>query len=436
MPTLSVVMIVKNEAACLAECLGSVRGIADEVVIGDTGSTDETVAIAGDFSARVVSVPWRNDFAAARNAVLAEATGDWLLHLDADEVIDPDGARRLRALVDADGNGADAIELTLANYCDAPRAWRWVPCEAGSPYAKGYSGYIAVGLLRLFRNGQGYEYREAVHENITESVVERGGVIRAESVVIHHYGYKRDEKKVALYYAIAKEKVASRPGDLKAWRDLAEQAWAAGHIDEAADACGRILTSDPHHLDAVTMLGNIYLNAGNLEQARNLFQNLEAKRPLPPHIAVALAAVECRQGELAAARTRLESVVAADGRQVMARLYLARVLDQLGETAPAREHLVVAAATAPTIEEVMNRVQALDRRRQGEDLFHQGDYREALAAFVEALRCDDEDPLTQNDIGVVLTAMGQPQRAREAFERALKLAPAMAEARDNLNALQ
>ena len=104
------------------------------------------------------------------------------------------GARRVRAIVDADGRGpdgtaADAIEVTLANYCDVPRAWRWVAVAPDAPMARGAAGYIAVGLLRLFRNGCGYEYREPVHENITESVLESGGRIRSEPVVVHHYGY-------------------------------------------------------------------------------------------------------------------------------------------------------------------------------------------------------------------------------------------------------
>ncbi|HQH66818.1 MAG TPA: glycosyltransferase family 2 protein, partial [Candidatus Hydrogenedentes bacterium] len=159
MPALSIVMIVKNEAGRLGECLASVRGIADEIVVGDTGSTDSTVAVAEGFGARVLTIPWRDDFAWARNRVLEAATGDWLLHVDADEAVDSEGAGRIRALVDTDGAGADAIEVTLANYCDEPRAWRWVAAAPDAPMARGRAGYIAAPLLRLFRNGRGFEYR-------------------------------------------------------------------------------------------------------------------------------------------------------------------------------------------------------------------------------------------------------------------------------------
>ena len=78
-------MIAKNEARCLARCLQSVRGLADEVILTDTGSTDDTVQIATAHGAKVSHFTWTNDFAAARNHALDQASGDWLLVLDADE---------------------------------------------------------------------------------------------------------------------------------------------------------------------------------------------------------------------------------------------------------------------------------------------------------------------------------------------------------------
>src|ERR1035437_8094177 len=84
-PTLSLAMIVKNEARCLARCLRSVQAIVDEIVIVDTGSTDDTLQIARDFHARIFHFSWVDDFSAARNQALAKATGDWVLVFDADE---------------------------------------------------------------------------------------------------------------------------------------------------------------------------------------------------------------------------------------------------------------------------------------------------------------------------------------------------------------
>jgi len=96
---LSLAMIVKNEARCLARCLAGVRGLADELIIADTGSTDDTVAIAKKFGAQIHHFTWINDFAAARNFALAQTTGDWVLVLDADETVSEPLAREIRAFI-------------------------------------------------------------------------------------------------------------------------------------------------------------------------------------------------------------------------------------------------------------------------------------------------------------------------------------------------
>jgi len=371
--------------------------------------------------------------------VLAAATSDWLLHLDADEVVDPAGAQRIRAIVDADGFGADAVEVTLANYCDTPRAWRWIPVEPGDPAARGASGYIATGLLRLFRNGCGFEYREAVHENITESVLERAGKIRRELVIIHHYGYAASSEssaaKAAFYLELARKKVLSRPEDPKCWHDRAEQALACGHADEAEDACRQALRFDPRHLSAATTLANILLNRGDLDEAKALFETFEADGISPPHVVTTLGAIACRQGRLVEAQRRLEAVLDAAPKTIMAHLYLARTLDLLGQPDAARTQLERVLAIAPGLDELRDRLESHRLRTEAERLFEKNDTPAALSTLVEALRLDPEDPITQNDLGVVAVALGDPARARGCFERALQLVPGLPQAEANLRAL-
>ena len=83
--TISACMIVKNEAAFLEGCLSSLSGHVDEIIVVDTGSDDETPAIAQQFGCRVLQYEWRDDFSAARNIALDRATSDWILYIDADE---------------------------------------------------------------------------------------------------------------------------------------------------------------------------------------------------------------------------------------------------------------------------------------------------------------------------------------------------------------
>ena len=96
-PLLSVCMITRDEERGLARCLKSVASVADEIVVVDTGSKDHTIEIAKAAGARVKEIEWPNDFAAARNAALDAATGDWVLSIDGDEWLDEIAYRPLRA---------------------------------------------------------------------------------------------------------------------------------------------------------------------------------------------------------------------------------------------------------------------------------------------------------------------------------------------------
>jgi glycosyltransferase involved in cell wall biosynthesis len=94
MPSVELSMIVKNGGGTLARCLESAPNAVDEIIVGDTGSNNNSIEIAGRCGARVIKVPWENDFSKARNRVLNQGKADWVLFLDADEMLDP-GARKV-----------------------------------------------------------------------------------------------------------------------------------------------------------------------------------------------------------------------------------------------------------------------------------------------------------------------------------------------------
>jgi glycosyltransferase involved in cell wall biosynthesis len=96
---LSLCMIVKDEEERIGNCLDSIKGIVDEMIIVDTGSSDETVTICKSFGAQVFHFPWNGSFADARNYGLDRATGDWILWLDADEKVDNSDAYKLRDIL-------------------------------------------------------------------------------------------------------------------------------------------------------------------------------------------------------------------------------------------------------------------------------------------------------------------------------------------------
>ena len=179
MPSVSLCMIVRNEAGNLSGCLGSVLGAVDDMVVVDTGSTDETVLVAQRLGARVIPHAWTDDFAAARNVSLARASGDWILVLDADERLAEEGGPRLRALLQGP---ADIAAYLLQQRTPTP--------------SSAATGIVRVEWLpRLFRNGLGARYSGAVHECVLPSLAGKGRIAHAD-LVIEHDGYLRSSDAI------------------------------------------------------------------------------------------------------------------------------------------------------------------------------------------------------------------------------------------------
>lgn len=97
--TLSVCIITKNEEKNISRCLESIKNIADEIIVVDTGSTDKTVEIANKYESKVSFHKWNNDFSDARNASIKKATKDWILFLDADEELPKEEGIKLKELI-------------------------------------------------------------------------------------------------------------------------------------------------------------------------------------------------------------------------------------------------------------------------------------------------------------------------------------------------
>jgi hypothetical protein len=131
--SLSVCLITRNEERSLAQALGSVAGVADEVVVADTGSTDRTVAIALELGARVSHFAWQDDFGAGRNFALDQATGDWVLWLNPDEELL--------------GAGREALHDCLGR----ENAFAYSVCVQDLRHADRMDSFSVIHQYRLFR---------------------------------------------------------------------------------------------------------------------------------------------------------------------------------------------------------------------------------------------------------------------------------------------
>jgi ADP-heptose:LPS heptosyltransferase/glycosyltransferase involved in cell wall biosynthesis/chemotaxis methyl-accepting protein methylase/Tfp pilus assembly protein PilF len=196
---LSICLITKNEERFLSQCLASVRGLASQIVIVDTGSTDRTVEVAKQYGAEVYHFDWCDDFSAARNAALEHATGDWVLLLDADEELSPEGKETLQR------------ELTDPTVI----AWRLPMVDVGRE-AEGLS-YVP----RLFRNAPGLFYIGRVHEQVFSSIevrrAEWGLENRIGATKLIHHGYTaevtRDRNKIERNLRLLEKVIEEFPGE-------------------------------------------------------------------------------------------------------------------------------------------------------------------------------------------------------------------------------
>jgi tetratricopeptide (TPR) repeat protein len=169
--SVSLCMIVRNESANLADALTSAQGLVDEVVIVDTGSTDNTRRIALDHGARVYDFPWCDDFAAARNESLRHASGEWIFWLDADDRISEGSRPKLHAVMGPLGAENAAYVMSVVSVGPDGRPDR------------------QALQVRLFRNDPRIRWDYRVHEHIMPAVHRAGGELRSTDVAIVHTGY-------------------------------------------------------------------------------------------------------------------------------------------------------------------------------------------------------------------------------------------------------
>jgi len=227
MPTQSASLIVRDEQHCLERCLQSLRGVADQIVVVDTGSTDRTVEIARVWADRVCSFPWTDDFSAARNFAIDQADGEYLLMIDADNWItnpdDPGGLLAAFAARHAD-DVVGTVDITnlIGAGADAKAVLEVAP--------------------RFFKRGH-FRYEGAIHEQL----VPVGGGMRLAKTGLryHHTGYAHDvaspRHKSRRNKPMLLAAVAQHPADEYYLYQLGKAHFCLNEFEQAGDAFERAL---------------------------------------------------------------------------------------------------------------------------------------------------------------------------------------------------
>jgi len=352
-PTLSLCLIVRDEEVMLPDFLRSVAGLWDEAIAVDGGSCDATIALLRAAGATVIERPWTDDFAAARNAGLAHATGSWILCLDADERMTPGLAAEIRDLL-AD-QSAGAATVVMRN-------------ELPGGHAR------ESNLLRLFRNDPEIRFRHRIHEDVSESVaasLRRTGrrlvPLRGQ---VHHLGYVReiaaDRAKKERDRRLLAACVAEDEGDLYSWYKLLELArfwnddalWRAtarqarGPVEAAVgSADGAAIGDAPWSGELVALIGEGLHDDPTTELA--WLEGWDGRVAATPPLLLRRAALRETTGDVRGALSDYESCLDREEwplRQLVTvrpRMGLCRLAAAAGDLARASELAVAAALAHP-----------------------------------------------------------------------------------------
>ncbi len=291
-------MIVRDEAGQLLRCLDSVRGVADELCVLDTGSTDASAELARAQGAKVACFAWCDDFAAARNAVLSMAHGDWVLVLDADEeLVTPPRAARAVLEAFARSRAGSAGRLLVENLDQAivksrSRITRFFPNDG----AHRFRGRIHEQLVRL-EAGQPREPRRADlelvvrHHGYAESVVRERGKLERNARLLER-ALDDDPTDGYLWYQLGRtralagdsagalpalESALERCPDGAGWgiQALEEGAYSLRALGASARALSLLEEVEADWIDradTVFLIGLLALDLGDLERAEHGFR--------------------------------------------------------------------------------------------------------------------------------------------------------------------
>ncbi len=330
MTKLSLCMIVKNEEANLSKCLESVQNIVDEMVVMDTGSTDKTIEIAQKFGAVVPTFDWGDDFAEARNEALKYVTGDWVLILDADEVLNKKVAPQIKEAIAKEEN----LVVNLVRH------------EIGasqSPYSL---------VSRLFRKHPEVNFSRPYHAIIDDSVVEllkkesHWKIVDLPAITVFHYGYTPGAIASLDKYNRAQKAMESflekHPNDPYTCSKLGALYFQIGKEKQAVKLLKQALKSnkaDSHVLFEIHYhLGNIYAKTKDNKKAIKHYQKAIEQKIMGPLKLGAynnLGVVLQSMGDLKNAAQAYETTLKIDPSFITGYYNFAMVLSTMGRLADA-----------------------------------------------------------------------------------------------------
>ena len=415
-PRISLCMIAKNEAHWIGECISSVLPIVSEVILVDTGSTDDTVKIVEQFGGKVFYRAWDEDFAAPRNLSIEKASGDWILILDADERIAPCDLEALRALT---GDRSVCWEFLQRHYSNDPRLSDFTPCKGEYPeFEVGVAGYFESNCVRLFPNGDGLNYQGRVHELVEHSIRSLGRhTVKRTAVRIQHYGHTKvhQEKrnKSSQYLNLGLDKIKDDPSYWQAYFELGVEANINRCYPESVAAFKKAIQFMPSYLPAYVNLGYVFCEMREFADAEVILKRALEIDPKSDEAYCNLAVVYMRTKKLPQSEECLRRAIAINP------LY-ANAYSNLGKTLAMQQRLSEAAQVYHRLVEVLpSSPQA--RAELGALYLAGGVTENAERYLLQAAAAEPPIPAVLYHLGLLYQAVRNNDKARSYLEQYLAL---------------
>lgn len=398
-PTISLCMIVKDEEDFLSQCLQSVEGVVDEIVMVDTGSSDSTLEIARSFKAKVFQHEWKEDFSDARNVSLKHATSDWILFLDADELLDPKSVQMLPGVL----HHTEHFGFFFCIYNVK---------ENGFVSGRHYT-------VRLFRNQEGIRFVGRIHEHILLM-----GTLAYPGMSIYHFGYDLDPETMKMKKErnarMLKQALAIGGEDPVLRYHLAGTHLMLGEYEKAIEhaAKGMELTEEFKgknylYLATLQVLTNVYCEMGELDEAEACCLKALSVRDDFIDALYSLARIymiknDCRKALLTYHRF-LEKRSLINGEPERELFF--RTLDSWGREADVHNDL-------------------------GGIFYENGNLDRAIEEARKAIALLPHEARSYYNLGSALAAIGNFKEAEERFKKALEIEPSYLQAEEGLRRIE
>ncbi|MDY6900823.1 MAG: tetratricopeptide repeat protein [Cyanobacteriota bacterium] len=371
---ISLCMIVKDEESTLSKCLSSAKKFVNEIVILDTGSTDKTVKIAEGYGAKVHHFEWCNDFSAARNEALKYVTGDWILVLDADEILAPEMIPQLREAVQRE-------EYLLINLV------REEISAAQSPYSM---------VSRLFRNHPDINFSRPYHALVDDSVSEilekepQWQIGYIQGIAILHSGYQQS--------AITNK----------------------NKLEKAKASMEEFLVNNPDDAYVCSKLGALYIDLGKVSQSIQLLSkgvsvssdNYDILYELYYHLGIAYSRLKNHQQAIAHYQAAIKLPIYPI-LKLGAYNNLGNLLKDKGDFNGAKKAYETTLKIDPSF--------VSGYYNLGMTLKEMGLFKDSIAAYVKAIDLNPKYAQAYQNLGVVLLKVGYVDDSLIAFQEAIHL---------------